>query len=246
MYKDRFADASDFTFTIVGSFNVDEMKMLAQKYLGNLPSFNRDETYKNLNIVPIPGNIQKRIKRGEAPKTQVQMFYHGPFEYNDMDNYRLSSMIDYLRIKLREELREDKGGVYGVGIYGGGSRMPNERYSITISFNSDPERTDELLEAAKSVIQKAKSEGPNEEDLNKVKEIQRQAKIKNMKENRYWSRQIETKVRFNDPLESIMMPTFEEKLNSLTADDIKEYAKKYFDSNNYMQIIMDPADKPQN
>ncbi len=246
MYKDRFADASDFTFTIIGSFNVDEMKMHTQKYLGNLPSINRDETYNNLNIVPLSGNIQKRIKRGEAPKTQVQMFYHGPFEYNDENSYRLNSTIDYLRIKLREELREDKGGVYGVGIYGGGSRMPDERYSITISFNSDPERTDELIEAAKSVIQNAKREGPSDEDLKKVKEIQRQAKIKNMKENRYWSRQIESKVRFSDPLESILMPTFENKLNSLNGDHIKEYARKYFNSNNYMQIIMDPADKPQN
>jgi zinc protease len=246
MYKDRFADASDFTFTIVGAFDVEEMKMLTQKYLGNLPSINREETYKNLGLIPISGNIKKRIKKGEAPKTQVQMYYHGPFEYNEDNSYRLSSMIEYMRIKLREELREDKGGVYGVNIYGGGSKIPNEVYNITISFNSDPERTDELIEAAKDVIQKAKREGPSEEDLNKVKEIQRQGKIKNMKENRYWSRQIENKIRYGQELESIMMPAFELKLNSLTTEDIKDYARKYFSSNNYMEIIMDPADQPQN
>jgi zinc protease len=246
MYKDRFADASDFKFTIVGAFDVEEMKMLAQKYLGNLPSANRIESWNNLNINSFPGNIEKRIKRGLAPKTQVEMYYHGPFEYDDDSSYRLSSMIEYMRIKLREELREDKGGVYGVGISGGGSKIPDQKYSITISFNSDPERVDELISAAKQVIQDAKRYGPDDNDLNKVKEIQRQAKIKNMKENRYWARQIENKIKYGEDLESILLPAFELKLNSLTKQDIKEYAKKYFNSNNYMQVVMDPRETPQN
>ena len=246
MYRDRFEDASDFTFTIVGAFDLDEMKLLAQKYLGNLPSINRDESYNDLGILPIAGNLKKRIKRGEAPKTQVHMFYHGPFEYNDIDNYKLSSMIEYLRIKLREELREDKGGVYGVNIYGGGSKIPNGRYSITISFNSDPERTDELMEAAKMVIRKAKDEGASDEDLAKVIEIQRQGKIKNMKENRYWLSQIDNKLKYGQSLESILMPTFETKVNSLTNDDIKQFARDFFNSNNYIEVVMDPADQPQN
>ncbi|PYS68978.1 MAG: peptidase M16, partial [Acidobacteria bacterium] len=37
-YKDRFADASDFTFVFVGSFDLPTIKPLVEKYLGSLPS----------------------------------------------------------------------------------------------------------------------------------------------------------------------------------------------------------------
>src|SRR5262249_53169 len=37
-YKDRFADASDFTFYFVGNFDEATMKPLVERYLGALPS----------------------------------------------------------------------------------------------------------------------------------------------------------------------------------------------------------------
>ncbi|HEU5236215.1 MAG TPA: insulinase family protein, partial [Pyrinomonadaceae bacterium] len=43
-YKDRFADASDFTFVFVGSFDLPTIKPLVEKYLGSLPSIRRKET----------------------------------------------------------------------------------------------------------------------------------------------------------------------------------------------------------
>ena len=245
LYKDRFGDASDFAFTFVGSFDIDEMKMLTQKYLGNLPSTNREETYKDLEIKTIPGNLKKRIKKGEAPKTQVHMYYSGDFVYSPENTYHLSSALAYLRIKLREELREDKGGVYGVRVGGGGSRVPTEKYSITISFNSDPEKTDELIKAAKDVIQQAKKEGPDDIDMNKVIETQRQTKIKNMEDNRYWSRRIEFLHNEGESFENILMPAFEKKVAELKASDLKNAINKYF-GQNYIEIVMDPADKPQN
>ena len=44
IYRDRFADFSDFTFTFVGNFDVNTVKALAQSYLGNLPAGGRNET----------------------------------------------------------------------------------------------------------------------------------------------------------------------------------------------------------
>ena len=43
-YKDRFSDASDFTFVFVGSFDVDTMKPLVTQYLAALPATHRKET----------------------------------------------------------------------------------------------------------------------------------------------------------------------------------------------------------
>ena len=43
-YKDRFADASDFTFVFVGSFDLATIKPLVERYLASLPALHRKET----------------------------------------------------------------------------------------------------------------------------------------------------------------------------------------------------------
>ncbi|NNF22579.1 MAG: insulinase family protein [Saprospiraceae bacterium] len=246
-YKERFADASDFAFTFVGNFDENTMKQLAQKYLGNLPGIDREETWKDIGLEYFPGQLRRSFKNGEAPKTQVELFFHGDFEYSPENAYKFNSMLDYLRIKLREELREDKGGVYGVGLFGSASKTPRERYSITISFNSDPDRTKELIEAAKGVIKKAQKELPAMQDMTKVKETQRQSRIKNLEENRYWSRQIMS-IHNNEELDfsSILLESLEEKINNLTPGDIKSAAAKFFNFQRHVELVMEPEEQPQN
>ena len=247
IYKERFADASDFTFSFVGNFDEEVIKEYIQKYLGNLPNINRTEDWKDVGIRAVRGGLRHQIKNGEAPKTNVHMYYHGDYEYNSDNNYVMNSMLAYLRIKLREELREDKGGVYGVRVSGGGRNKPTEHYGIAVSFNADPPMKDELIKAAKDVIALAMSEGPNEEDMTKVKETQKQGRIKNLKENKFWQRQIgqehENKDLEEEPFDGVLIESFEEKINELTATHIKEAVKKYFTEDNYIELIMDPGEE---
>ena len=246
IYRERFSDASDFTFNIVGNFDKAEITSLIQKYLGNLPNTGREESWEDIGIRAVKGGLKDRIKKGEAPKTNVRMMFHGDFEYNRDNNYILSSMIAYLRIKLREELREDLGGVYGVGIFGGGSKKPFENYSISISFNADPPMTDTLVNAAKRVIQRAMEDGPDEADMTKVKETQRQSRIKDLKENRYWQRRISQEHEFGKQFEEILLESLEKRISGLTAAQIKAAVGDYFKYENYIEIIMDPEPKDSN
>ncbi len=246
LYHDRFSDASDFTFSFVGNFDEATLVPMIQKYLGNLPNINREEQWKDVGVRAVKGGLKDRIEKGEAPKTNVHMYFHGDFDYSKDNNYIMSSMIAYLRIKLREELREDLGGVYGVGIRGGGSKKPVENYGITISFNADPSMTDTLVQAAKDVIERALTDGPNEEDMTKVKETQRQGRIKNLKENRFWQRQISSEHEEGQTFDNVLIEALEVRINNLTAAQIKAAADQYFDYSNYIEIIMDPEPKVSN
>src|SRR6476469_762990 len=49
-YKDRFADASDFTFFFVGNFDLPTMQPLVERYLGSLPSLHRKESWKDVGV----------------------------------------------------------------------------------------------------------------------------------------------------------------------------------------------------
>ena len=63
-YKDRFADASDFTFVFAGSFDVAAIKPLVERYLGSLPSLHRQETWKDVGIGAAQGRRREDGQEG--------------------------------------------------------------------------------------------------------------------------------------------------------------------------------------
>ena len=69
-YKSRFADASDFTFVFVGSFQVDAIKPLVERYLASLPSLHRVEAAVDRGVRPPEGVVERAGRqrpRSEEP-----------------------------------------------------------------------------------------------------------------------------------------------------------------------------------
>ena len=158
LYKDRFSDASDFTFFFVGNFDVESIKPLLKTYIGGLPAKNRKESWKDTGIRYPKGVVTKELKKGSEPKSKVNIAFHGAFEWNYQNRYDMTSLIEVLKIKLRESMREEQGGVYGVSVYPSLSRYPKEEYEINISFNCAPENVEQLT---KTVMQEAKAPAGN-------------------------------------------------------------------------------------
>ena len=82
--------------------------------------------------------------RGVEPKAQTQLIFHGPLDYTRENVFALGSLAEVMTIRLRETLREDMGGTYGVSVQASPSRYPRSEYELRIGFGSAPERTDEL------------------------------------------------------------------------------------------------------
>ncbi|HEX5112229.1 MAG TPA: insulinase family protein, partial [Saprospiraceae bacterium] len=185
IYRDRFGDLNDLDFFFVGNFNPDTLKILTSRYLGALPGAGRKETWKDIGDRYPQGRVDSTYYRGEAPKSLVQYIFHGADKFNVDSSYLLQSLIDIARIKLREELREEEGGVYGVAIGGGQTKFPVEQYSIRISYNVDPPRTQELDDACLAVVRKLKT-AIDPADIVKITEAQRQGRIKDLQQNQFW------------------------------------------------------------
>src|SRR5690606_2646185 len=167
IYKDRFADASDFRFTFVGSFDVETIKPLIEQYLGSLPSTNRKESAKDLGIKIPAGKIDKKVYKGQEPKANTRLVFSGDYTYNERNNNQLDALAEVLSIKLIERLREDEGGVYGVGARASYSKLPQGRYSITITFGSAPENVEKLINSTLDEINKIKQKGAEPVDIEK-------------------------------------------------------------------------------
>ena len=246
IYKDRFADASDFTFILVGNFEINPMKEYLKTYLATLPSLHRKESWKDVKAELVKGKVEKTFARGKAPKSLINMTFHGYFEWNSQNRYNLNALVQVLRIKMRESMREDKGGVYGVRVQGNARQFPKPSYSLTISFNSDPGNVDDLVKTAFEEIAHAKEVGAEEKDLVKVEEMQRQERIKNLKENRFWNRQLRNYYQHGNDPNKITLENLEQYIESLNAEDIKKAANQYLDEQNFIKLVLNPAAKKEN
>lgn len=243
IYKDRFSDVSDMHFFFVGNFNPDSLKILTSKYLGALPGGGRKEMWKDVGDRYPAGRIDSVFYRGEAPKSLVQLMYHGPDQFHPDTSYLLQSLVELARIKLREELREEEGGVYGVGIYGGQSKFPIEQYSLQISFNADPPRTNDLIASAKKVINKMKLE-IDPADIVKVTEAQRQGRIKDLEQNQFWMNAfVNSWFNETDMNNATQMSALEHRISSLNPEVLKQAARKYFNDSELISVVMFPEKK---
>ncbi|GJM32652.1 MAG: zinc protease [Saprospiraceae bacterium] len=240
IYRDRFADASDFTFFFVGNFAQEQIKPLLTKYLANLPSTQRKENWKDVGAALTPGVIDTTMYKGEAPKALVELVFHGAFAPEIDNRYAFSSMISLLRIKMRESMREELGGVYGVRLSGNLNYFPKSTYRITLSFNCEPDQVDTLTHTALTEIGNLKAEGAALEDLNKVTESQKQSRIKGLKENNYWLGQLSYRYQYGLPLEGIKIEALQTKIDALTPGMIQEAANHYFDDGNFMKFVLLP------
>ncbi|MFQ5640157.1 MAG: M16 family metallopeptidase [bacterium] len=238
IYQDRFADASDFTFFFVGNFQPDVLRPLVQLYLGGLPALYRNETWKDIGEESPKGFIEKTVRKGLEPKSRVSLIFSGPFEWTRKNRHDLSSMTDILEIKLREVLREDLGGTYGVGVWGSTARWPDEVYSINISFGCAPERVEELTGKVLEQIDSLSAFGSSQKYLNKVKETQRRSRETDLKKNSFWLNALRSVYYHKvDPLRIL---NYDQVIEALTLDDIKNAAQKYFDKENYVKVVLVP------
>jgi zinc protease len=239
-YQDRFANAADFTFLLVGSFEVDKVKPLLETYLAGLPNTGRQETWKDLGIRPPKGMVEKVINKGTDPKSSVNITFTGDAEYNAKDNYLLSSLGNLLDIKLVEVIREEKAGVYGVGAFGGLSKFPYQSYSFSISFPCGPENVESLTKDVFGVVEKIKKEGVKPEDIAKVKEQQKRELEVNMKQNRFWLSNLQKAYWEGSNPEDIL--NAEKNVDLLTSENLQKIANKYL-KNEYIRIVLMPEKK---
>ena len=240
-YKDRFADASDFTFVFVGNFDLPTIKPLVERYLGALPSLGRKETWKDVGARTATGVIEKRVEKGIEPKSQAAIIFSGPFDFDQTQRVAIRAMSEILQTRLLETIREELGGTYTISANAGYQKIPNSEYSISIQFGCAPERTDDLIKRVFEEIEKFKTNGPTEKQLNDEKEALLREFETDSKQNGYLLNQLMNKYQNGEnPAGLWNIPEYFKKLDAAA---IQQAAKKYLSTNSYVKVTMFPEKK---
>ena len=235
LYRERFADADDFEFFIVGDCDADTIAPLLAKYLGALPTKKGSESYKIIDLKMADGIITNVFeKHQETPSALVLFLYHTPMKYNLKNALTVSMLDQVMDMMYTESVREDEGGAYGVPVRGGLSRYPQEEASIQIQLPTAPEKRAKMTEIVYQGVEKMVNEGPKAEDLQKVKEYMLRAHEEDLKKNGYWMGEMMNYVLYGEDNDAIYVDT----LNSITAADIQEVARQIFRSGNRIEVGM--------
>ncbi len=239
IYRQRFADASNFTFVFVGTIDTAKLKPLVEQYIASLPATHAGEKWKDVGMSYPTSVITREVKRGIEPKAQTAIVFTGPFDFTWENVQQISALSSLLELKLRERLRQDLGGTYGVGVSANPTHYPRESYALRIDFGSAPERAAELQKAVFAEIDSVKTNGVSDKDLQKIRETDLRERETSLRQNRTWVSLLASyDVNSWDP--SLILK-YDDTVRALNSAGLQAAARKYFDLSRYVVVQLLPA-----
>lgn len=238
IYKERYGDASDFTFTFVGNLNVDSIRPYIEQYLATLPANGRvDKPSPDALPKIMKGKLENHFSREmQTPKSSVFQLYSGNSEYNLKNLLTASLLSQILDLVYTETIREAEGGSYGVYAGVSLSDFPKGQTTLQVFFDTDPEKWENMVRIVDEEIQRIATEGPKSEHLTKSRDNMLKRHNERLQENSYWLNVIDSYYfRGMDAYTN-----YKETLESITADDIKKFMSDFISQGNCVEVVMGP------
>ena len=237
-YEDRFGDASDFTFVFVGSFDPATIRPLVRQYVASLPGQGRVESARDIGISTPLGVVEREVRSGIAPRSQVSIVFSGAFENDEAHRVLARVMAESLAGNLQGSLREDLGGTYGVRVVPTFAKYPVEKYRFTINFACDPARTESLVRAAFQVVEDFKRDGPSRGQVLDARAALIRDFETNSQKNAYLLTRMSSKYEFGEDVAEVFErePFYEQ----LTMRALRDAARVYLNANRYVQVTLLP------
>ncbi|WP_340114742.1 M16 family metallopeptidase [Maribellus mangrovi] len=239
--KERFKNASDFKFFFVGNIDLEIFKPLVEKYIGGIPTLDKQEEWVNLGIEKPDGVINKVVHKGQEDKSIQYIVFHGDLDYNAQNKVQLDALGRILTTRLLEVIREDKGSVYSIGASPSTSKFPEAEYTLAISYGTSPDKLDELKTAIFEIIQEYANNGPSQEELDKAKEKMLRERELALRENRFWMNILSSTYYIKNG-DFSQFGTYNDLVENLSVKSTKKAFKDYFDFDNVISVALAPAE----
>lgn len=239
IFQERFSNPSDFTFFFVGNIP-KKFRSFVETYIASIPGDDVEEIWIDRNMSIARGINLIEVHEGIEEKSSVRIIFSGSYDWTLENNTALYALRDLLNIRLREEIREESSGTYGVGVSASLSKFPVEEYTFSISFSCDPVRVKELTNLVFVVIDEVKKSLADSGNIVKIKEGFRRTYEKSLRENSYWLALMDAVFRYG--LESSYLLDKPARNDAVSADMIRDAAVEYLDTDNYFKAVLYPEE----
>ena len=241
-YRDRFANAADFTFFMVGAFKVDEALPLVAKYVASLPSTGSPPQRFHDVELRFPAAVERvRVEKGREPRSQTVMSFFADVPLEENEQSRVEAATEVLEIALRDILREELGETYSVSV-GLQQQLPQRGASrIAVSFGGAPDKADSMVQRVLQEVQRLQKEGPSADLVNRAKEAAHREHETALKQNGFWLGRLQSaKLLQRDPK---LILTRQQRIDAITQANVHEMFKKYFPMDRYTVVTLVPEPK---
>ena len=237
-YRDRFAEAGDFTFVFVGNLDLEKLRPLVCRYLASLPTVGRKESWRDWRIPPPEGVVKRIVRKGTEPKSLTAIVFSGAFRNDAANRIALGAAAQVLETRLRKLLREELSGTYEVGVRPSFAKIPREEYRVTIDLGAAPDRIIGLTRVIFREIKTLGKQGPAAKEVEDVRTAEFRDYETISRQNGWWLAQLAERYRIGEDPAGIVR--FPESLKLLTRDSVKAAAKTYFNTKRYVQVTLYP------
>lgn len=236
IYQERFADASDFSFFIIGTFDEATLKPLVEQYLASLPKLKRKDVshYEQATGITKTPSIKHFSINADTRMAEVYDVYVSQMPYDLETRLKTTILGEVLTQQYQKTIREDEGGTYGVSARVSISKYPKGQASIFINFKTAPEKVQLLNDKIKKELQEMAENGINKEYFDKtVKNIENRYQD-SQDENSYWLSIIMAKFYDNEDNHPIYLDT----LRKITPESIQQYLKDFLKDHRYFEMVV--------
>ena len=239
MAKELTANASAFTFTIVGNYDENTIRPLVEQYLGSLPTQKKVKKSKFIDM-DFKGEVVNNFKhKSETPKAiAVMLWYSKDIPYTLENSIKASMAGQILSMEYLKKIREDASAAYTVGASATMNRDDfEESATIYVYCPMKPEKSDVALQIMRDEVNNM-AKACDADKLAKVKEYMLKNHGDQLKQNNYWMGQINNWRQFGVDFHT----DYEKMVNAQTPKSISDFVEHVLKAGNRAEVVMMPAE----
>ena len=225
VYADRFQDASDFVFYLVGDISCAEAQELAARYLGSLPSVYRKEQARQYDLTR-KGTIHETIEANiPDEKYSVSVEFDNGLKVRVEERLTMEILRGILRERFTQTLREDEGGTYGVNV---AASAGDDQQWLAVNFDSSLEKGDRMRELMFQLIDRVCREGVDAEEVEDQVMMMRKERRETSAEKgvNYWMHALMHYAHTGK--QETSSSDWEKMMDKVQAKDVQAWAKRFF------------------
>jgi zinc protease len=238
-YKERFANAADFTLFMIGTFDRDAAISQLARYAGSLPSAGRKTSeFRDLKLC-FPAAVDLvRVEKGREPRSQTVMSFFADVPADPMEQEKANALTFVLETVLRDVLREDLGQTYTVSVGLAQSLPQRGDGTVQIQFEGSPDNIQGMIDRVLVEIKTLQQKGPSAELVAKARESARRGYETALTENSYWLRRLQSiHMLGGAPADIITRP---QRIDAVTPAVVLESLKQYVPLDRYTVVTLVP------
>ena len=225
--------------SFVGDIDLARSQDLSDKYFGSLNK-RRDlaeltEAFKLKNALT-PQNLEVPVKTKDQKCIVVNGW--GVADATNQQNLALFLAGKIARTRLFKVIREEQNLTYSVSSGFSSTKRLRNMSKFYIYFTAQVDNASKAAKLAREVVEGLRDEGPTQAEMDQVHKQMKNLLEEDLVKPNFWSSKLGTYDLYESDIE--FLADLQEHYAALNAEDVKQVMQRYFQDQNFFQIITKP------